>query len=520
MAHPLAGWLCLLLLALPGFASQGPALHLLHVNDVHGALPARRDGAGGLARLGGEVRRIRVRAMAEGAPLLFVHAGDLFQGTPLVNATRGACMAEAMAAAGVHFGVPGNHEWDYGPEALAGLAAAPRPLLVSSSIRGMPQGTRTSLVFDLEGIRIGFVGFTLPKTPEKAPPGATRGLEFLAGPEALASTVAGLRRRGVEAVVLVSHADRDQDESLARALDLDLVIGGHEAGDVPPTPIAGSRAWYTRTRGSLLSFGHLRLGFDRESGRLAGVEGGLVDLEAPGGPVDPALDAMVARLRAAAGAEAEGPEVHLEARLGKGIWSHDSPLVKAMAHALREASGADLALLNPSACRVRSLGPGLVDAEALYQAFPYENSIAVVEIEAGELDRLYEDLASAPFRDFDPARLEAFRAEGLAISRGRFLADERGLPQPSGFVVEVDPDRPPGSRIRLLAADGNPLTGTFRLATSDYLAAGGDGYTRLSRLPRRLAGGQVREAVGRRLVALGSLADQGPGGLRNLSVEP
>ncbi len=53
-----------------------------------------------------------------------------------------------------------------------------------------------------------------------------------------------------------------------------------------------------------------------------------------------------------------------------------------------------------------------------------------------------------------------------------------GFPQVSGLTVEADASRPPGSRILSVKVGAAPLdeSKTYRVATNDYLARGGDGY--------------------------------------------
>ena len=60
----------------------------------------------------------------------------------------------------------------------------------------------------------------------------------------------------------------------------------------------------------------------------------------------------------------------------------------------------------------------------------------------------------------------------LPRAAGRF-------PQVSGLKIVVDPSRPVGQRVVSVEADGKPLEDTkiYRLATNDFMARGGDGYS-------------------------------------------
>lgn len=512
----------LLTLLAPVAWAGAPALRLVHVNDVHGRLEADGSGDGGAAVFASFVTDQRRRAVAAREPLLLVHAGDVYQGTRLVNATQGQAALAFLARLRFHLGVPGNHEWDYGPEAYQRLAALPRPWVLGTSIAGLGAPTRRRAVVDVEGVKVGFVGYTLPQTGDKAPPGATQGLTFRPGPEALRDEVEGLRARGVKAIVLLSHTDPSDDEGLARGLDLDLVIAGHVGGYQPPRRIEGSRGWYARGGEQLRRAGWLRLELDPVRGRVREVTGASVPLAAQDYPPDPGVARLVHELTEALPKDPAARTVHLDRALPKGPWTGQSPLLAAMAHALREASGADLAVINPGACRARSLGPGTLDADALYRALPYENRVTVLTLRGRDLDQLYEARAAGEFRAFDEDRLQGFRDEGFSIREGRFLYDGRGLLQPSGFTVRLDPSRPPGDRVEVLDPLGEALDpdARFTVATSDYLADGGDGYSQLAALPRQSTHATVREAVVARLADLGAGAAEGPGRLDNVSQLP
>ena len=68
------------------------------------------------------------------------------------------------------------------------------------------------------------------------------------------------------------------------------------------------------------------------------------------------------------------------------------------------------------------------------------------------------------------------------------------MPQVSGLTIEADLSRPAGSRIVSIKVGGAPLseTRTYRVATNDFMARGGDGYTHAARRSARAARQQTR----------------------------
>lgn len=491
-----------LCLALP--SGRAADLVLAFVSDVHGHIESKPNRSGGAARLATVVQDLRRRANRTRSTFLLVHAGDLYQGTPLVNQSRGGSARSFLQALKFHFGVPGNHEWDYGWGSYESLRALPRPLLYGTNLAGDPK-LKKSLVLDVDGVPVAFLGYTLPATKEKAPPGSTRSLEFL-GPESLAKEMAALRTRGVERFVLLSHTNRKEVEGIGVRLGFDLVIGAHTNEVFAPTQI-GPTTVYMQAGHHLEHVGQARLQ-TKDPGAPLFVTGEVLPLS-PEIPRDPGVVRLVAKMLEPLRKEMNRPLTVLPSPIRKGSWSLHSDLVAGAAHALRESAGADLAFLNPQACRLPKIGPGEIRVETAYQAFPYQNRIACIPLTGAQLDALYENLVSKQFLP---------RTQG---SKSWLVSqDSRGILQPSGFDVEVDPSQPAGERIRLFLPSGEPLppNKVFQVATSDYLAQGGDNYAGLPAEGTRFLEATVTGAVQARLEAKGPAFAKASGELRNRSL--
>jgi 2',3'-cyclic-nucleotide 2'-phosphodiesterase (5'-nucleotidase family) len=69
--------------------------------------------------------------------------------------------------------------------------------------------------------------------------------------------------------------------------------------------------------------------------------------------------------------------------------------------------------------------------------------------------------------------------EALETGVSRVEVRDGGFPQVSGMSYAFDPQAPAGSRVTAVSVGGAPLEETRRyvLATHDFLAAGGNGYT-------------------------------------------
>jgi 5'-nucleotidase len=113
---------------------------------------------------------------------------------------------------------------------------------------------------------------------------------------------------------------------------------------------------------------------------------------------------------------------------------------------------ADLVLLNSGGLR-SDLPAGALTFGALYEVFPFDNTIATLQLTGGEFLAILEAL----------------------------LSSSHGAPQISGLKIDVL--RCP-KQSRILSAtlpDGRPFdrAATYRVTTSDFLALGGDGVGRV-----------------------------------------
>src|SRR5262245_45574683 len=103
------------------FAAETSHVVIMHTNDLHGQL-LPRDGVGGIAEIATIIRRAK--------PDLILDAGDLSTGTFLADEFMGQPTIQAMNNIGYTAGTIGNHEFDYGQDALRlRLREAKFPLL-------------------------------------------------------------------------------------------------------------------------------------------------------------------------------------------------------------------------------------------------------------------------------------------------------------------------------------------------------------------------------------------------------
>jgi 5'-nucleotidase/UDP-sugar diphosphatase len=130
-----------------------------------------------------------------------------------------------------------------------------------------------------------------------------------------------------------------------------------------------------------------------------------------------------------------------------------------VADTMREYTNAEIGLINGGAIRGEKIylkGSKLTRRD-IAEELPFRSRMALLKITGQQLLEALENGFS-----------------GLETSRGRF-------PQISGMAIRYDHEAPVGQRVIDVKVAGNPLVlkQFYSLATTDYLASGGDGYTSL-----------------------------------------
>jgi 5'-nucleotidase len=471
---------------------------LVHVNDVYQIAAVDPKGPrGGLARLAGLVDTLR----REHPATLFVFGGDTLSPGVESGLFKGAQMMRAWNAMRLDFAVPGNHEFDFG-EAVARerFAESRFPWLAANLVAEPPLPmVRASELRTVGGVRLGFLGLITPETVTLSKPGPRIHFgELLA---AARREAAALRAQGAEAVVALTHNNLAEDRELAASGVVDLILGGHEHHLITElegrTPIfkAGSDArdaLYMRLRFAPEGAGH----------RLLGLSWDILPVDGRW-PEDADVKAVADEVERQVGARLDErvaeTTVALDAR-GETLRRGESNIANFAADAVRVALDADIALLNAGGFRSDTvLGPGPITRRDVLGLLPFQNPLLLLAVTGAQLREALEH----------------------GLDRRVANGQSGALLHASGLRIVYDPARPRGQRIVELSAGGQAVTAgaRYRLATTNYLAGGGDGYAMLKGLPvLRAAEGSPLETdvLLQAMERAGSIAPQADGRLRAL----
>jgi 5'-nucleotidase len=212
---------------------QPVRFRILQINDVYKIEGLQSGQLGGMAR----IRTLREQLGSDGTAVFVVHAGDALYPSIMSRYLEARPMIDVMnlldgdaelfdPALIVTFG---NHEFDNKDVSVLPrrLAESKFPWVSTNVLRCAPEcdrrfpGVEETIVREVDGLRIGFFGVTLPlKKPD---------MQSTPVKEAARAAVANLKREGAQVIVAITHQDKADDFALVREVPgIDLVIGGHD----------------------------------------------------------------------------------------------------------------------------------------------------------------------------------------------------------------------------------------------------------------------------------------------------
>jgi len=166
-----------------------------------------------------------------------IDTGDMFQGSELAVKTTGKAMVPILNALGYDLYLPGNWEVVYYKKAMQTLLGSLNaPKVCANMYHDSGNGEKGELIFppyyiwNVKGIKIGFVGYTDPLVPVRQSPNYSKGIIYTKAEDNLPFYVDVLRNQEqCVFVILLSHLGLSQQISLAnmeQCKGVDYIFGG------------------------------------------------------------------------------------------------------------------------------------------------------------------------------------------------------------------------------------------------------------------------------------------------------
>lgn len=438
-------------------------LVILHTNDTHSQiLPVDTDGLGGVMRRKAVIDSVRDAEKN----VLLVDAGDAVQGTLFFHLYGGQVEQEVMNLLGYDMRILGNHEFDNGVDSLATMLRKFKGQMISSNYdlddTPLEDIFVPYVIKEYGGHKIGFIGINLDPEGLVAK-GRAEGVEYLPA-VAQANIMADMLRsdKGVEAVVALTHIGYNPPSAIGDSVlalnsrGIDVIIGGHTHDAIDPTTERGARRSRMTNRD-----GHpVLVAQAGKSGRYVGKI--VLNLDSLG---KAAPDYELIKIDGNYDSYADADMQALIDRYAPGLDSLMNEWVGVTTHAIEDkapelvnyftdfvynqgrelAPNVDLAIANKGGLRV-PLPEGRISRGTILSLLPFSNYVTVVDLEGDELAELF-DIMAASYGNGVSANVAV-----------RYVKDDNGARATSVLIDgrPIDPDR------------------TYRVATIDYLAKGGD----------------------------------------------
>lgn len=462
----------------PPPSSDEVVIKFLHTNDVHAHINSHIVGYGAdSAEVGGVARLVTFVKSARKSDknVLFLSAGDTFQGTLFYNFFKGRLMFDCMNMARYDAAALGNHEFDDGPASLLEALKVPKFDVLNCNVQfgksysGIQNVIKPYVIKEIDGVKIAIIGIITKELFNLVSVDKLADIQVIDPVEALLPIVRELRPK-VDMILLLSHMGLKEDLEMSEVVpDIDLIIGGHSHSLlISPVILQTSRGKQVVINQSFEKgeyVGEVNMSFSRSrktwrllSGRLNRLDKSVKQ--------DPETQAIV-----------EGYKKNLDREVKTVIGRAVKPLVgdkasirvretnlgNLISDAIQDYSKADIAVINGGGVR-NSIGAGDITIESCINVFPFDNKVVKLTVKGVVIRAAFENVAR----------------KLLEGSYGGFLQVSKGMK-----VVYRD------GKVAELSLNGNPINDNtlYTIAMSDFTSVGGDGHTAFSSVADRYTDG-------------------------------
>ncbi|MDG4513355.1 cell surface ecto-5'-nucleotidase Nt5e [Streptococcus suis] len=478
---------------------------IIHTNDVHGRILEEK-GVIGDAKAAAVIEEERSKV----ENTIVVDAGDAFQGLPISNSTKGEDRANIMNQVGYDAMAVGNHEFDFGmDQAIKYKETLNFPLLSANTYVNGARVFEASTIVDKTPTVVGdefvVIGVTTPETATKTHPKNIEGVTFADPITEVNKVIDEVEARALadnrvyNNYIILAHLGVDattpiewRGSTLAEALSQNsklagkrvIVIDGHS--HTVQSATYGDNVTYNQTGSYLNNIGKVTLKSEQLLGEASLISAGDTASVTP----DASISELVNEIKAKY--EAENAQVVIENNTVElngersNVRVRETNLGNAVTDAIYAygqtgfSNKTSLAVTNGGGLRATIAKDQPVTKGDIIAVLPFGNIVSQITVTGQQIYDMFTKSLSSTLQ--------------VNPETGEMLLDENGMPlfeasggflQISGATVFYDPTLPAEERV-LLIGILNPETGeyddldlekTYYLATNDFLAAGGDGYT-------------------------------------------
>ncbi|UCF69753.1 MAG: 5'-nucleotidase C-terminal domain-containing protein [candidate division WOR-3 bacterium] len=398
----------------------------------------------------------RSEADSLGYAFLLFDAGDMFVGSPVGEFSHGKAVAEYFNYCGYDAVAPGNHDYDQGVDVFREFVESIDATFLGSNIvyketKRVVDYLQPYLVIERKGMRIGIFSLLTENMLGMTTPERFENHDVLPEIETAARYVDSLRGKDVDLIIAITGIGLRHDKRLAIAVPgIDVIIGSHSATALEePFEDSLNHTIICQAYGHLSSIGFLDLWIDKETKRIAGYRGQLVDLLSEEIDDDTAMVRIVEKWERTTQKDFDEVIGFSEYELVREGFE-ETAIGNLITDAMREYTNADIGIHNSGGIRA-NMPRGEITYRDCYNIDALSNTAVTMYLTGSQV------------------------VEALEIG----VNGHHAIFQISGLKMKYDSKKPIGSRVLEVYLEGGSVIdpqARYSIVTNSFLAAGGGEY--------------------------------------------
>ena len=432
---------------------------IAHTNDTHSRVKESSNDGMGFAKVSTEIDRLR----ATTKNVLVLDAGDTLHGQTIASLSKGESIVKIMNSIGYDAMTPGNHDFNYGQDRLLELSKITNfPILAANLLKADGSNVyKPYTIKEINGVKFGIFGLATPETAYKTNPKNVQGLTFQDPVVAAKKMVEELKGKCDIVVALAHLGDNGEDTSIEvaeKVSGINIIVDGHSHTTLPAGKLVNNTL-IVQTGDYDKNLGEVNLLF--KDGKLDNIRATLFSkAQAKNISEDKEILSIVSEIdkenSKVTSAVIGNTKVELDGVRGN-VRTKETNLADLITNAMLDATGADIALTNGGGIRA-SIDVGDITKGEVITVLPFGNYVVLKEVKGSDIIAALE----------------------LGISD--YPKEKGGFPQVAGITYSFNPNNKAGSRLVEVKVNGKAIdkNKVYKLATNDFMAVGGDGYTMLA----------------------------------------
>ncbi len=452
---------------------------ILFLNDIHGHLEpfdVTKEGetiqVGGIARIATLINEIKKENNKKGTKTFVFVAGDILQGTPLSTVFKGEPDIKILNNIGINAFTVGNHEFDFGIENFLLLKKNAKFPFISSNITWKDTRKLICLPFiNLpinKNITITIIGATTQELLTTTNPINVGKIDVLDSIATVSDIFNKQQSKGP--IILLSHSNFITDAKIAENnQNLCAIIGGHDQILFNPYRKIGKVPIFQAfEKGKYL--GRIDISISPETKNALITEWDYIPITSniiSDTVTEKILQKYTSQLDNKFKEVIGYSKTLLDGERGK-IRYEETNLGDWVTDIMKNFTSSDIALINAGSIRA-SINEGPITIEEIFKMMPYPNEIVTMNLTGEEIIKILTRGVKGTREDED----------------GGFL-------HVSGITFTIN-----NKSVENILVNNTPLNTQqiYKVAISDFLAAGGDGYTIFKEKPYISTGLPLREII-------------------------